>query len=119
MVAIDASIPLNRKRKSDEAVGCQSSPENEVKKIKQEVPDLYGYPSLVYSGEHQPLFMSETSCSSIGNFKNSQSLVKIEEGNNKTCMVCGKTCSKPSDLKRHMMSHTGERPFTCNVSIRE
>jgi hypothetical protein len=47
MVAIDASIPVNRKRKSDEGVGCNSSPESESKKIKSEVPDLYSYPSMV------------------------------------------------------------------------
>ena len=34
----------------------------------------------------------------------------------RVCQFCGKACNKPSDLKRHLMSHTGERPFACNVS---
>lgn len=118
MVAIDASIPLNRKRKSDEATTCLSSPENESKKIKSEVQDLYSYPSMVYSGDNQgSLYLSETSCSSVGSFKVNPTPTKLspEDGSNRTCQVCGKMCSKPSDLKRHMMSHTGERPFRCDI----
>ncbi|XP_076092623.1 uncharacterized protein LOC143064014 [Mytilus galloprovincialis] len=118
MVAIDASITANRKRKSDESVGCHSSPESETKKIKSEVQDLYSYPSMVYCGEPQgSVYISDASCSSTGSFKISPTSTKLcsEDGNNRTCQVCGKTCSKPSDLKRHMMSHTGERPFRCNI----
>ena len=32
------------------------------------------------------------------------------------CPHCGKLCRKPCDLKRHLMMHTGEKPFKCNVS---
>ncbi|CAH1773102.1 unnamed protein product [Owenia fusiformis] len=31
------------------------------------------------------------------------------------CQFCGKHGSKPSDMKRHLMVHTNERPFKCQV----
>lgn len=42
--------------------------------------------------------------------------VVVENSKKRVCEICKKVCMKPSDLKRHMMSHTGERPFKCEVS---
>lgn len=42
--------------------------------------------------------------------------VVVETSKKRVCEICKKVCMKPSDLKRHMMSHTGERPFKCEVS---
>lgn len=33
----------------------------------------------------------------------------------RSCRQCGKVFPKPSDLKRHMMVHSGEKPFKCEV----
>ncbi|XP_073539141.1 zinc finger protein 831 isoform X2 [Phyllobates terribilis] len=31
------------------------------------------------------------------------------------CAHCGRDCLKPSVLEKHIRSHTGERPFPCNI----
>ncbi|KAI9296551.1 hypothetical protein K502DRAFT_289276 [Neoconidiobolus thromboides FSU 785] len=31
------------------------------------------------------------------------------------CTICGKGFSRPSSLTTHTYSHTGEKPFRCNV----
>lgn len=38
-----------------------------------------------------------------------------EDAAKRSCPYCFKVCLKPSDMKRHLMVHTGERPFLCQV----
>ena len=40
---------------------------------------------------------------------------KMKRKDNPPCQVCGKTFQRPSDMPRHMVSHTGEKNFNCNV----
>ncbi|KZW01438.1 hypothetical protein EXIGLDRAFT_718536 [Exidia glandulosa HHB12029] len=37
----------------------------------------------------------------------------VEDG--RSCPYCGKVCDRPSTLRTHLNSHTGERPHTCYV----
>lgn len=35
--------------------------------------------------------------------------------NTYTCRFCGLNCDNPSRLKKHLLSHSGDRPFVCSV----
>ena len=39
----------------------------------------------------------------------------IYKGENPPCEICGKMFSRPSDLIKHMVTHTGAREFKCDV----
>uniref|UniRef100_A0A4W5KLY8 C2H2-type domain-containing protein n=1 Tax=Hucho hucho TaxID=62062 RepID=A0A4W5KLY8_9TELE len=40
---------------------------------------------------------------------------KTTQGRNYQCVTCLKCFSAPSKLQRHILSHTGQRPFRCHV----
>ncbi len=53
---------------------------------------------------------SEYELLSEGLLKKEQKLVKTGKY---VCQYCGRACAKPSVLKKHIRSHTGERPYPC------
>ena len=46
-------------------------------------------------------------------------MCKLETGHRNVCPVCSKCNRSAADLKRHHRTHTGERPFACNVCGRK
>lgn len=62
-------------------------------------------PEVQQQGPHSGMDqLSETAC-------------KVEQKTQKpgkyVCDYCGRACAKPSVLKKHIRSHTGERPYPC------
>ncbi|KAK7907299.1 hypothetical protein WMY93_015911 [Mugilogobius chulae] len=87
--------------------------------------DLFGHPGHTQphaSGAGRfPRQKSPSLPSSFGQYSQSDSL---EESHGKKdqkpkkpgkyiCHYCGRACAKPSVLKKHIRSHTGERPYPC------
>ncbi|XP_034530175.1 transcription factor HIVEP2-like isoform X1 [Notolabrus celidotus] len=56
-------------------------------------------------------------CSHSGMDQLSETVSKVEQKPQKpgkyVCDYCGRACAKPSVLKKHIRSHTGERPYPC------
>lgn len=56
-------------------------------------------------------------CSHAGMDQLSETVCKVEQKPQKpgkyVCDYCGRACAKPSVLKKHIRSHTGERPYPC------
>lgn len=60
---------------------------------------------------------AQQQCSHSGMDQLSETVCKVEQKPQKpgkyVCDYCGRACAKPSVLKKHIRSHTGERPYPC------
>lgn len=60
---------------------------------------------------------AQQQCSHSGMDQPSETVCKVEQKPQKpgkyVCDYCGRACAKPSVLKKHIRSHTGERPYPC------
>ncbi|KAI8433217.1 hypothetical protein MSG28_015295 [Choristoneura fumiferana] len=50
----------------------------------------------------------------FANFTNLEKHMKVHSEKGRTCTVCGKELKTQANLARHMLVHTGERPFPCS-----
>lgn len=55
-------------------------------------------------------FQSSVNLLSVGVHKKE---LKVKKTGKYVCHYCGRACAKPSVLKKHIRSHTGERPYPC------
>ena len=81
-----------------------------------------GFPSLLGAASAVATATSSTPPSSVTTTTTSPSAAAASSGplltpDGLACNYCGKVCPRPSILKRHMMMHTGERPFQCKVHV--
>ena len=56
--------------------------------------------------------------STEGEFKRTKESKKpkyVYKGENPPCEICGKKFSRPSDLIKHMVTHTGAKEFKCDI----
>lgn len=60
---------------------------------------------------------AQQQCTHAGVDQPSETMCKVEQKLQKpgkyVCDYCGRACAKPSVLKKHIRSHTGERPYPC------
>ncbi|CAL9733529.1 hypothetical protein MOSE0_B03092 [Monosporozyma servazzii] len=59
---------------------------------------------------------THTSIDNIPSLAAIQTNLNIAKRLRKQCPVCGKICSRPSTLKTHYLSHSGDTPFKCTWS---
>lgn len=91
-------FPAGRQKAGDHLVSAQSpGPGSHVKTTSS--------PEVQQQGSHS------------GMDQLSETVSKVEQKPQKpgkyVCDYCGRACAKPSVLKKHIRSHTGERPYPC------
>ncbi|XP_055077182.1 zinc finger protein 773-like isoform X2 [Periophthalmus magnuspinnatus] len=60
-------------------------------------------------------FYEEKESSCVNTFQSSEGAKRTGGRTQKQCAVCEKVFGNSKDLKRHMVVHTGEKPYSCSV----
>lgn len=72
-------------------------------------------PRSVFSGDHRRSSLASYSMTQSVSPHTTNSVLSLATGDRYVCDECQKSFSRPSSLRIHQHSHTGERPFVCTV----
>uniref|UniRef100_A0A1B6D4M7 C2H2-type domain-containing protein n=1 Tax=Clastoptera arizonana TaxID=38151 RepID=A0A1B6D4M7_9HEMI len=82
--------------------------EEETKQLSSQIPHQ------VYSMSEKVLIASFAERDRISDLKDPSEKFEHEPLHRNQCKYCPKSFRKPSDLVRHLRTHTGERPYQCD-----
>jgi hypothetical protein len=89
--------------------------------LQLEVEDEDGESNLkIDENEERNNFDTDSNYSydhSVDNEQSDRAHLHTPTQNDRVCDFCGAVKKSPSDLARHLLKHTGEHPFKCEVSI--
>lgn len=110
-------IPLTKRPHKDDFTSCPSietqtvgSGTSPCLQVSDQNPIYTWRKTQRFPPPGKRCFQSSVNLLSVGVRKKE---LKVKKTGKYVCHYCGRACAKPSVLKKHIRSHTGERPYPC------